>query len=154
MRISKYPPLGCRSMTGQLPLFGLRAQPTPTVISETNERGSSVILMIETRSSIDNIEAIAAVPGVEALLIGSNDLAIELGVPGDFKSKEYRDAVQAVSEACRRHGKVLAFAGIYDNPEVQGWAVREMGARLILGQQDSGLIAGSGKRCVEALSKL
>lgn len=141
-------------MTGQLPLFGLRAQPIPTVVEETNQKGSSVILMIETKDSIDNIDEIAAVPGVEALLIGSNDLSIELGAPGDFKSPQYRSAVEAASQACKKHGKVLAFAGIYDNPELQGWAVRDMGASLILGHQDSGLLASSGKKCAEALDAL
>ncbi|KAI1777394.1 hypothetical protein F4818DRAFT_439749 [Hypoxylon cercidicola] len=46
--------------------------------------------MIETVESIQNIDEIATVPGVEMLLIGSNDLSIELGVPGHFKSKEFQ----------------------------------------------------------------
>ncbi|KAF0318943.1 hpcH/HpaI aldolase [Colletotrichum asianum] len=93
--ISKYPPKGVRSMTGQLPLFGLRPTAVEQIINDTNSLGSSVILMIETRDSVENVDAIAAIDGVDMLLIGSNDLAIELGVPGQFSSKEYRTVLEA-----------------------------------------------------------
>ncbi|KAF6820612.1 aldolase, partial [Colletotrichum plurivorum] len=124
--ISKYPPLGIRSMTGQLPLFNLRPTPVGTIVSETNPTGSSVILMIGTRRSVEEVEAIAAVDSVDVLLIGSNDLAIELGVPGNFASAEYRGALEAVSAACRKHGKKFGLAGVYDNPELQAWVVGEL----------------------------
>lgn len=138
-------------MTGQLPVFNLKPTPANTIIDETNARGSSVILMMETRDSIAKADEIAAVEGVDVLLIGSNDLAIELGVPGQFQSQEFRGALEAVSAACKRHGKVFGLAGIYDAPEIQSWAFNVLGARFILGQQDSGLIAGGSKKCVEAL---
>ncbi|KAL3301194.1 HpcH/HpaI aldolase [Colletotrichum asianum] len=97
--ISKYPPKGVRSMTGQLPLFGLRPTAVEQIVNDTNSLGSSVILMIETRDSVENVDAIAAIDGVVMLLIGSNDLAIELGVPGQFSSKEYRTALCRMHEA-------------------------------------------------------
>lgn len=138
-------------MTGQLPVFGLRPTPVATIVSETNAKASSVILMIETRESVEKVDQIAAVDGVDVLLIGSNDLAIELGVAGQFTSGEFRGALERVSAACKKHGKVFGIAGVYDAPELQGWALNELGARFILGQQDSGLLAGGAKRCVEAL---
>lgn len=138
-------------MTGQLPLFNLKPTPVGTIVSETNATGSSVILMIETRRSVEEVDSIAAVDGVDVLLIGSNDLAIELGVPGDFASAEYRGALEAVSAACKRHGKIFGLAGVYDAPELQRWVVGELGARFILGQQDSALLASGAKTCVASL---
>ncbi|KAF9869719.1 hypothetical protein CkaCkLH20_12762 [Colletotrichum karsti] len=152
--ISKYPPLGVRSMTGQLPLFDLKPTPVDSIIDQTNKIGSSVILMIETRESVDNVNAIAAIEGIDVLLIGSNDLAIELGVPGDFGSKAYRNALESVSSACKAHGKIFGLAGVYDAPELQRWAVGELGARFILGQQDSGLLASGSKKCIESLNSI
>ncbi|KAF6818239.1 HpcH/HpaI aldolase [Colletotrichum musicola] len=149
--ISKYSPLGIRSMTGQLPLFNLRPTPVGTIVFETNATGSSVILMIETRRSVEQVDSIAAVDGVDVLLIGSNDLTIELGEPGDFASAKYRGALEAVSAACRKHGKIFGLAGVYDSPEIQAWGFRELGARFILGQQDSGLLASGTKGCVAAV---
>lgn len=141
-------------MTGQLPVFGLRPTSIPDVISSTNAHASTVILMIETKDSIDNIDEIAAVPGADVLLVGSNDLSIELGCPGDHRAEVFKKALESISAACKKHGKAMGLAGIYDNHELQTWAVKELGVTVILGQQDSGLLAGAGKKCVQALGEL
>lgn len=148
VNIAKYPPLGCRSMTGQLPVFRLQLTPTENIITKTNAYASSVILMVETKDSISSINEIASVAHVEVLLIGSNDLSIELGVAGQFQSEIFRAALESVSAACKKHGRAFGLAGIYDAPELQDWALNKLGARFILAQQDSGLIAGAGKKCV------
>lgn len=141
-------------MTGQLPLFSLKPTPIDTIVKESNVTGSSVFLMIETKESIHNIDEIAAVKGVDVLLIGSNDLAIELGVPGQFRSPEFRSALERVSRACVTHKKILGLAGIYGNIEIHDWAVNTLGARFILGQQDSGILVRAGKEVVDSLSKI
>ncbi|KAL6798256.1 Pyruvate/Phosphoenolpyruvate kinase-like domain-containing protein [Trichoderma sp. SZMC 28012] len=152
--ITKYPPQGKRSMTGQLPLFSLQQTPIPVVVEKTNSEGSTVILMIETLESIKNIDEIAGTEGVDLLLIGSNDLSIELGVPGQFDSQIFRGALETVSGACKRHNKVMGLAGIYDNSAFQQWAVDVLGVRFILGQQDSGILARHAKGCLETLQAL
>ena len=40
--------------------------------------------MLETPTAIDNAEAIAAIDGIDVLLIGTNDLCIEIGIPGEL----------------------------------------------------------------------
>lgn len=77
-------------MTGQLPLFSLRPIPQDRVIEESNTSASSVIVMIETKDAVENVDEIAAVEGVDVLLVGSNDLSIELGVPGGFQTPAFR----------------------------------------------------------------
>ncbi|RKK07586.1 hypothetical protein BFJ66_g17511 [Fusarium oxysporum f. sp. cepae] len=149
--ISKYPPAGCRSMTGQLPVFSLKRTPQDRVINESNISASSVILMIETKDAIENIDEIAAVEGVDVLLIGSNDLAIELGVPGGFQTHAFRSALESVSEACRRQGKTMGLAGIYDNYEIQNWAINTLGIRYMLCAIDSSLVASGATKCIAAL---
>jgi len=138
-------------MTGQLPVFSLATQSPETIVEESNATASTVLLMIETADSIQNIEEIAQVPGVDVLLIGSNDLSIELGVPGKFESSEFRSALEKVSQAARRNGKVFGLAGIYDRPDIHDWAINRLGARFILGQQDSGVLAKGAKSCAVAL---
>ena len=110
--------------------------------------------MIETEESIRNIDEIAGIEGVEVLLVGSNDLAIELGVPGQFQSPQFRSALEAVSKACARHHKIFGLAGIYENTEIHNWAINTLGARFILGQQDSGILARAGKEVADALSRI
>ncbi|KAF4890171.1 4-hydroxy-2-oxo-heptane-1,7-dioate aldolase [Colletotrichum fructicola] len=152
--ICKYPPLGKRSITGQLPLFSLKATPQDTIISETNRNGSSVFLMIETKESIDNIEDIASVDGADVLLVGSNDLAIELGAPGQFRSKEFRAAMETISQACKKHGKIMGLAGIYDDHELHDWAINQLGVRFLLGGQDSAILARGAKETMAAILKV
>ncbi|GKU10833.1 2-keto-3-deoxy-l-rhamnonate aldolase [Fusarium langsethiae] len=152
--ISKYPPQGCRSITGQLPAFSLKSFPQPDVICETNKHGSMVFVMIENERAVERVEEIAAVDGVDVILIGSNDLAIELGSPADFRCDEFRQALTRVSKACRKYGKVMGLAGIYDTPDIHNWAIHSLGVRFILCQQDSGLIAGAAARCSGAVDDI
>lgn len=141
-------------MTGQLPVFSLRPTPPSCIIEESNRFASSVFLMVETKDSIEQVDGIAAVEGADVLLIGSNDLAIELGVPGGFRSDEFRGALEAVSAACLKHGKVMGLAGIYDDPEIHDWAINTLNVRYILCQQDSGLIASGAARCMAAVTQV
>ena len=69
--------------------------------------------MLETPTAIDNAEEIAAVPGVDVLLIGTNDLCAEMGIPGDFGNdrvaEAYRDDDRGLQEARQvpGHGRHL-----------------------------------------------
>ncbi|KAL6884755.1 Pyruvate/Phosphoenolpyruvate kinase-like domain-containing protein [Trichoderma evansii] len=152
--ISKYPPQGCRSMTGQLPVISLKIFPQPQVIKEINTLGSTVFVMIENESAIEMVDEIASVDGVDVVLIGSNDLAIELGVPGDFRSEVFQSALTKVSKACKKHAKIMGLAGIYDQPDIHHWAIHSLGVRFILCQQDSGLIAGGAVKCLAAIENI
>ncbi|KLP04788.1 related to 2,4-dihydroxyhept-2-ene-1,7-dioic acid aldolase [Fusarium fujikuroi] len=149
--ISKYPPQACRSITGQLAAFSLKPYPQTGVIRETNEHASTVFVMIENECAVQKVEEIAAVDGVDVVLVGSNDLAIELGAPADFRSDRFRQALMRVSEACRKYEKVMGLAGIYDTPDIQDWAIHTLGVRFMLCQQDSGLIAGAAAKCLAAV---
>ncbi|KIW31596.1 uncharacterized protein PV07_03226 [Cladophialophora immunda] len=152
--ISKYPPAGKRSMTGQLPQFAYAAQPHAVVIPQSNNVGSTVIVMIETKEALQNLDAIASVPGVDVLLVGSNDLTIELGISSQFDSPVYKEAMEKISQACKKHGKIMGLGGVYDNPTIQGWAVHDLGVGFVLGGQDSSFIAKAAKACAEALVKV
>ena len=60
-----------------------RSLPISEMVEATNA-ALLVIPLMETPTAIANAEAIAAVPGVDALLIGTNDLSAEMGLPGEF----------------------------------------------------------------------
>ena len=150
--ISKYPSSkdkyqGCRSMTGQLPFFSLKATHLPEVIETVNKHASSVLIMIETKQSIKNIDEIASVEGVDVLLVGTNDLSIEIGTPGDFRSREFRSAMEIVSAACKKHGKIMGMGGIYGDKDIHEWAIHKLKIGFMLCQQDSGIISLGAARC-------
>lgn len=138
-------------MTGQLPQFGLKAMAVEETIRQANQSASTVFAMIESGDAVERADEIAAVDGVDVVLIGSLDLSIELGVPAQFNSEKYRTALDTVSKACRTHGKIFGLAGVYDDPLIQDWAINELGVRFILVQQDTSLISGGGKKAINAV---
>ena len=81
-----------------------------------------VIAQIETERGLENVDAIAAIPGIDVLWVGHFDLANFLGIPGQFQNPVFLDAVQAVVDAARRHGKGLGFM-----PADANWAAEYKG---------------------------
>jgi 4-hydroxy-2-oxoheptanedioate aldolase len=86
-----------------------------------------VIVQLETCASLARLEAIAAVPGVDALFVGPSDLAADLGHPGDPRHPEVQAAIADACERCARLGKPLGtFAPIEDDAR----RYLEMGVRF------------------------
>jgi 2-keto-3-deoxy-L-rhamnonate aldolase RhmA len=103
------------------------------------------VVMLETPLAIANAAEIAAVPGVDVLLIGSNDLCAEMGIPGEFGSDRLAEAYATIIGACRRAGKFPGMAGIYNETIMSRYI--EMGARFILSGQDAAfMLAGAQSR--------
>lgn len=140
----RYPPAGHRSWGGPPAVYGFRAPAQAEAQAAINAE-IMVVAMIETPLAVENAAAIAAVPGIDALLIGTSDLSAEMGIPGQMGHERVQDAYRRVGEACRAHGKALGMGGVYD----EQWATHyvRMGARLALGASDhSLLLAGATAR--------
>lgn len=141
-------------MTGQLPHFGFRGMATEKTIEIANQSTSTVFVMIESADAVENAAEIAAVEGVDVVLIGSLDLSIELGIPGNLDHPKYRDSLSAVSKACRAHGKIMGLAGVSDKHELQDWAINELGVRFILVQMDSTLLSSGAGEAARAVPEV
>ena len=106
--MAKYPPMGSRGvMSG---LAGSSYRPDPS-IGETLERANRetvVIAQIESVAGVENVDAIAAVDGIDILWVGSLDLSVSIGAPGQFRSTAFVAAVERLVEAAQRAGKVAA----------------------------------------------
>jgi 4-hydroxy-2-oxoheptanedioate aldolase len=125
---AKYPPQGVRGNGGLMPHLGFamnRAQYT-----EAANRETLVAVQIETKLAVENVDAIAAVPGVDVLFIGPNDLHISLGYGPSYWSDAplFRDAADKVLAAAARHGKA---AGILMGNAAQARARRADGFTFI-----------------------
>lgn len=140
----RYPPVGHRSIGGPQPQLGFGAMPVSEAMRQVNEQ-ILVVVMLETPQAIDNADAIAAVDGVDVLLVGFNDLCAEMGVPGDFAGERARDAYARVVSACHRHGRYPGMGGVYDHKIMPAFV--GMGARFVLGGSDLAfLMAGARER--------
>ena len=151
VKMCKYPPTGSRSMTGLLPLFGMNSLPIDQIISSSNESGSTVFAMIESREAVKVADEIAAVEGVDVLLVGSLDLTVDCGIGGQFDNRTFRYLMEEVAGACKKHGKIFGVAGISDNSETQDWLVNTLGARFMLAQMDLTLISAGARRTIAAI---
>lgn len=154
VKMCKFPPLGKRSLWLQQAAVGLKTLPMQEMANEVNSQASAVGVMIESADSIPNADAIAAVEGVDILIVGCIDLSTDMGIPGKIDAPEFRAALEAVSLACRRHNKVFGLAGNYSDLKFQDRAINTLGARLILGHVDSNLIAVGAKDCVERIGSV
>src|SRR5579864_5187351 len=96
----KYPPLGHRSMGGIGPHYGLRSASTGEAAAALNAANLTIV-MIETPTAVRNAAGIAAVPGIDVLLMGTNDLCAEMGIHGDFGNERVTEAYGAMIAACR-----------------------------------------------------
>src|SRR5438046_7436023 len=125
----RYPPQGHRSVAGGLPHLGYAKHGLAETCSAINA-ATFVVVMLETPTAIANADAIAAVRGIDSLLIGTNDLAMELGIPGGFADERIVAAYQSVCDACRAHGKFAGVGGIADEALLRCYI--GMGVRLVL----------------------
>ncbi len=146
----KYPPIGHRSMGGTGPHYSLRSASTGDAAKALNAANLTVV-MLETPTAIDNAAEIAAVPGVDVLLIGANDLCAEMGIPGDFGNQRVADAYTKMIGACRAAKKFPGMAGIYNEPIMQRYI--GMGARFILSGNDAALLMASATQRTGFLRK-
>ena len=125
----KYPPVGHRSVTGRLPQVNFEAHPQDEVTRSVNN-ATLVVVMVETPVAVENVEAIAAVPGVDSVLVGTNDLCTEMGIPGAVGDARIQEIMERVIAACRAHGKHPGLGGVYEPPLMERYI--RMGMRLIL----------------------
>jgi 2-keto-3-deoxy-L-rhamnonate aldolase RhmA len=140
----RYPPIGTRSWGGAPAQYGYKAPGNAQAQKELNE-AVLVSVMIETPQAVENADAIAAVPGVDVLLIGTSDLTATMGISGQIAHPDVRKAYQAVGAACAKHGKTLGMGGVYD--EVAAKDYIGLGARFLLSGNDHAFImAGATAR--------
>jgi 2-dehydro-3-deoxyglucarate aldolase/4-hydroxy-2-oxoheptanedioate aldolase len=100
----KYPPEGRRGV-GQLQMHdSYRAGPFADKARAANE-AMGVFVQIESAEGATDADAIAAVDGVDCLWVGHMDLSCSLGTPGNFDTPKFRESVDRVVAACKRHGK-------------------------------------------------
>jgi 2-keto-3-deoxy-L-rhamnonate aldolase RhmA len=134
VQAAKYPPLGTRSLAGALPHMRFRTFPAVATMKAIND-ATMVVAMIESAEAVAAADEIAAVDGVDMLLIGTNDLSNALGIPGQLDHPSVREAYVRTFEACRKHNKHLGVGGLASKPELAKEFI-ELGARYISAGSD------------------
>jgi 2-keto-3-deoxy-L-rhamnonate aldolase RhmA len=102
----KYFPAGRRGVGLQMAHDNYRAAPVADALKAANDR-TAVICLIETAEGARNVDAIAALPGVDGLWVGHFDLSVSLGIPGEFGHPKFGIAMDGIIAAAKKHGKAL-----------------------------------------------
>ena len=100
----RYPPLGRRGSGANLAKL---CWPEGEAYQDSADKNVMVIVIIEEARAVDNVEAIAATPGIDAMFIGTSDLSFSLGLRGNQDHLRLNDAVEKVIAAAKRHGKIV-----------------------------------------------
>jgi 4-hydroxy-2-oxoheptanedioate aldolase len=129
VRAAKYPPLGERSNAGPLPHLQYRSYPAAEAYAAI-DAATMVIVQFESGEAIEKADEIVAVDGVDMVLIGTNDLLADWGLPGQYDHPRVREAYAKAIAACRRHGKHAAVGGFATRPDLAAEYVR-LGARYV-----------------------
>ena len=147
---AKFPPVGRRSVAGGYPQFDFRPTPVGEATAALNE-ATLVVCMIETLEGLANVEAIAAVDGVDVVHVGANDLLVAMGKPGRFGDPEIVEAIWRVIAAAKAHGK---FAGIGGDRHLERQvAFIRQGARFVTTQTDIGMLMAEASRITGELRR-
>jgi 2-keto-3-deoxy-L-rhamnonate aldolase RhmA len=139
-----YPPAGTRSWGGPPPIYGYMPPHVAEAQKAVNDEILTVV-MIESPEAVENAGDIAAVDGIDVLLIGSFDLTTALGIAGQMGHRKLIEAYEAVGKACAKHGKVLGMGGINGDEDSERYI--GMGSRFITTGSDHGyVVAGAQAR--------
>lgn len=147
----RYPPVGKRSITGVLPQLDFATHP-PGEMSKAINAATLLVIMLETPEAISNADAIAAVPGVDVLLIGTSDLTMEMGIPGQVDHPDVVAAYETVLAACRKHGKHMGMGGVYEPAKMERYV--QMGVRMVLTGSDLGFLMAGAKARADTVRSL
>jgi 2-keto-3-deoxy-L-rhamnonate aldolase RhmA len=146
--VCKFAPLGKRSVTGGYPMFDYAAMPLSQSVPILNE-ATLVGVMIETVEGLENVEEIAAVPGIDVIHVGTNDLLVNMGMAGQFDAPEIIEAQARVNRACAANG-IAAGCGGNRSIERQANAVRN-GAQFLTTQTDIAFLSSAARSWTDGL---
>ena len=141
-----YPPRGRRGAGGEARVLYEPATPAEAIARVASE--TVVVVQVETVGAVARIDAIAAVPGVDVVCVGPQDLSISLGIPGQFDAPEFVEAVSHVIERTVAAGKAV---GMVERVVGRFERWHAAGARFMACNTDLNMIATAARADVAAL---
>ncbi len=133
VEMTRFHPLGRRAVDGGNPDGRYCQIPVADYMAHSNTE-RLLIFQIESPEALENVEAIAAVPGYEMLLFGPGDFSHLIGKPGQLNAREVVAARKRVGAAAKKHAKVAVAPGMLAPRgvlEAEGYQVFTLGADVL-----------------------
>lgn len=147
---AKYPPMGNRGAALRRP-HNLYAKVNATEYLEQANENTFIAVQAETTESIENINEIAAVEGVDCIFVGPFDLSISLGIPGQINHPLEVEAIKKVASACKKHNKIAGIL-MFDQDLLKQWIDKDF--RFAVYSSDITLLADAASNAVKELKEL
>jgi 4-hydroxy-2-oxoheptanedioate aldolase len=146
---AKYPPLGERSWGPHRATMLAELADQKVYLREGNEL-TFTLAMIETRAALDNVDAIAATPGIDGLFLGPSDLSIALsqGATLDPLSADVDRELERIAQAAGKAGKIL---GAYCHSAERAAALAKRGVRFLAVGSDLGFLRAGTAAALKTL---
>jgi len=148
----RFPPDGHRGMypSSAAADFGAHGLPGVSELTQALNRNTVLAFMIEESSAVDQIDAIAAMPRVDLVVVGPSDLSASLGVIGDPKDPRLAAAVARVFKACREAGVKFGMPVDHAAYKLSAAELREQGAWFLTGGSDSVFLLNAFRASVKS----
>ena len=145
VHMTRFHPIGRRPLDGGNADGGYTSIDYADYIKQANEE-RFVILQIEDPEPLDDLEAIAALDGIDMLFFGPADFSQGIGAPGDWNHPKLIETRKRVAEVAVKHGKFAGTPGSMDNFD----ELVEMGYRFIAIGAD---VVGVGNYCKQLMDE-
>ncbi|MFQ5796357.1 MAG: HpcH/HpaI aldolase/citrate lyase family protein [Candidatus Bipolaricaulia bacterium] len=145
----KFPPLGRRGLATGTSHSDFAPGNVAEFIAVAN-RETMVVIQVESRKAVEQVEELVSVPGVDVALMGLNDLSKSYGVVGQTDHRDVQSAIDRVIDACGKHGVV---SGIHTGNLDLIERLMAKGMRFIAWSSDVGMILEGGKGALRRLRR-
>jgi 4-hydroxy-2-oxoheptanedioate aldolase len=138
----RYPPDGFRSMG-----------PTRARVVDDDWRTPICAVMIETVQAVERVDEILSVPGIDAVFVGPNDLAVSAGLESSYEGRdpEHRRLIEVIARSCRAHGVT---AGIMCGTAEVAAQWHKVGYQMLALDSDSRLLATATAQLIEKAKRV
>ena len=144
---SKYPPAGNRGVALRRATNMYARVNAAEYLQKANE-DTFIAVQAESEQAIKNIDAIAAVDGVDCVFVGPFDLSVSLGIPGQVNHPREVEAIDKVLAACRNHRRASGIQLFEPDPLIE-W-IRK-GVRFATYSSDISLLVDAAAKTVTAI---
>jgi 2-keto-3-deoxy-L-rhamnonate aldolase RhmA len=141
MSFAKYPPMGNRGAALSR-AHSLYSRPKAgDYLAQANET-TFIAVQAESPEAIENLESIAATPGLDSIFVGPFDLSVSMGIPGRISDPREVEAIANVIDVCRKHN-VIPGIHMSNVATLKDWI--QKGMRFVSFSSDVDLLAKAGK---------
>lgn len=147
VRHAKYPPMGKRGVALRR-AHSLYTKVNAVEYLQKANNDTFIAVQAETKLSIENINEIASVEGVDCIFCGPFDLSVSLGIPGQIDHPIEVEAIEKIAKACRKHNKIGGIL-MFDQKMLSQWINK--GFRFAVYSSDINLLADAASKAVKEL---